>query len=313
MTGKVPLRIGTRGSPLALAQVKETRDRLCAGHPDLAEPGAVEVVAIKTTGDRVTDRSLAEIGGKSLFTKEIDEALLSGAVDIAVHSMKDVPTWLPDGLIIGCLLPREDPRDVLCSDKADSIAALPPGAVIGTASLRRQAQVLGLRPDLEVVTLRGNVETRLRKLAKGEVDATLLALAGLRRLGLADRATAVLDPDEILPAIAQGAIGIACRADDAHAQVLLAPLNHVPTAARVAAERALLAVLDGSCHTPIAGLAEVEGDGALGLRGMLAMPDGSAILRVSRHGGVADAEAMGRDAGEELRRTAGPEFFTALG
>ena len=311
MTGKAPLRIGTRGSPLALAQVKETRNRLCAGHPDLAEPGAVEVVAIKTTGDRLTDRSLAEIGSKSLFTKEIDEALLSGAVDVAVHSMKDVPNWLPDGLIIGCLLPREDPRDVLCSDKADSIAALPPGAVIGTASLRRQAQVLGLRPDLEVVTLRGNVETRLRKLAEGEVDATLLALAGLRRLGLADRATAVLDPDEILPAVAQGAIGIECRTGDDRILEVLAALNHPATATCVAAERAMLAVLDGSCRTPIAGLAQLDDGDSVSLRAKVLTPDGRTVHETSRAGPVTDAERLGRDAGEELRSRAGPNFFAA--
>ncbi len=208
------LRLGTRGSPLALAQAREVRARLAAAHADLEPEAAVEIVVIKTTGDTVQDRTLAEIGGKGLFTKEIEEALLDGRIHAAVHSMKDVPTWLPEGLAIGAVLAREDPRDALFSERADSLAALPKGAVVGTASLRRQAQVLLARPDLEVVPFRGNVQTRLHKLAEGEVDATLLAVAGLKRLGMAERITAVLEPEVMLPAVAQGAIGVETRVDD---------------------------------------------------------------------------------------------------
>jgi hydroxymethylbilane synthase len=304
------LRIGTRGSPLALAQAHLVRDRLAAAHADLAD--AVEVVVIKTTGDRVQDRTLAEIGGKGLFTKEIEQALIDGGIDLAVHSMKDVPTWLPDGLAIACVLPREDPRDAfIARDGMQRLADLPDGAVVGTASLRRQAQLRHNRPDLQVVPLRGNVETRLRKLGDGQVDATLLALAGLKRLAMADRATAVLEPEEMLPAVAQGAIGIEVRTDDKSTRDRLAPLDDARTATEVAAERALLAVLDGSCRTPIAALARVD-DGALALDALVAMPDGSELWRTRRHGTAADAVALGRDAGEELHRTAGARVFAAL-
>ena len=220
-----PLRIGTRGSPLALAQAHQTRARLAAAHAALAAPDAIEIVVIKTTGDRIQDRTLMEAGGKGLFTKEIEEALAAGSIDLAVHSMKDVPTWLPDGLEIRCLLPREDPRDAFFSEIAGHLDDLPEGAVVGTASLRRQAQVLSRRPDLKVVPIRGNVETRLRKLAAREVDATMLALAGLRRLDMTDRITAVLETDIMLPAVAQGAIGIETRADDDVTNGLLAALN----------------------------------------------------------------------------------------
>ena len=246
------LKIGTRGSPLALAQANETAERLAAAHPELAEPGALETVVIRTTGDAVQNRPLAEIGGKGLFTKEIDEALLSGAIDLAVHSMKDVPTWLPDGVSVPCILPREDPRDAFFASDCDSLDGLPPGAVVGTAALRRQAQILARRPDLTVVPLRGNVQTRLRKLAEGQVHATLLAMAGLRRLGLVDRITATLSTEEMLPAVAQGAIGIACRSDDAGVRDRLAALHCADSGVRVAAERALLTELEGSCRTPIA-------------------------------------------------------------
>jgi hydroxymethylbilane synthase len=303
------LRIGTRGSPLALAQSREVRARLAAAHG--IEEAAIELVVIRTSGDRIQDRPLAEAGGKGLFTKEIEEALLDGRVDLAVHSMKDVPTVLPPGLGIGCLLPREDPRDALISRAATTIGALPPGAVVGTASLRRQAQVLHRRADLRVVNLRGNVETRLKKVAAGEVDATFLALAGLRRLGLAERATAVLDTDEMLPAVAQGAVGVECRDDDARVRELLAPLGHAPTAACVAAERALLAVLDGSCRTPIAALAEFGADGRLSLRAAIIRPDGRERLDAARSGTARDAAALGADAGAELRRRGGAGFFAA--
>ncbi len=307
------LRLGTRGSPLALAQAHEVRRRLGDAHPDLAVEGAVEIVVIKTSGDKIQDRTLAEIGGKGLFTKEIEEALLDGAIDAAVHSMKDVPTWLPEGLAITAILPREDPRDAFFSNRGARLADLPSGAVVGTASLRRQAQVLMARPDLTVVPLRGNVGTRLRKLAEGEADATLLAMAGLNRLGEAARVTAPLEPEEMLPAVAQGAVGLETRADDDKTAGWLAALDHEDTATRVAAERACLAVLDGSCRTPIAALAELDPSGGeLWLRALVAMPDGSQPHRAERRGPAGDADALGRDAGAELRAAAGPAFFAAL-
>ena len=262
-----------------------------------------------STGDKVRDRPLAEIGGKGLFTKEIDEAMLAGRIDVAVHSMKDLPTWLPDGIVLACMLPREDPRDALICARGQSLSALPAGSIVGTASLRRKAQVLHRRPDLRVVPLRGNVHTRLRKVSRGEVDATLLALAGLRRLGLGDAATAVLAAEEMLPAVGQGAIGLTCRTADAAARDLLAALDHSATTTRVSAERAMLEVLDGSCRTPIAALAELDGADGLSLRGLVARPDGSELLETARAGAAADAGALGRDAGDELRRRAGPGFF----
>jgi hydroxymethylbilane synthase len=309
------LRIGTRGSPLALAQASEVRARLATAHPELAAEGAVETVIVRTTGDAVLGRTLAAIGGKGLFTKELEEALLGGAIDLAVHSMKDVPTWLPAGVAIVCHLEREDPRDAFFSRDGAPLAALPAGSFVGTASLRRQAQVLRARPDLKVVPLRGNVETRLRKLRDGAVDATLLALAGLKRLGKTDGITEIIEPDAMLPAVAQGAIGVEAREADERVRAWLAPLGHRATERRVCAERALLAALDGSCKTPIAGLAEfldegdAGGEGRLRLRGLVIRPDGSAAHATVREGAAADAEAMGRDAGEELRRTAGPGLF----
>ena len=314
MSARAPLRIGTRGSPLARYQAGAVRDALVAAHAHLAEPGALEITIIRTTGDAVRDRTLADIGGKGLFTKEIEQALLDGAVDMAVHSMKDVPTWLPDGLAIPCLLAREDPRDALVARGVASISALAQGAVVGTASVRRQAQLLSKRPDLEVVLFRGNVGTRLRKLRAGEVDATLLALAGLRRLALVDEAGAVpLDPAEMLPAVGQGAIGVECRAGDDRVRELLAPLDHAPTATAIAAERALLAALDGSCRTPIAGLGELDGAGGLRLRALVARPDGSAVHTTERRGPASEAVALGADAGRELRVAAGPGFFDDAG
>ena len=308
---RFPLRIGTRGSPLALAQADETRRRLAAAHPALGEPGAVEVVVIRTTGDRIQDRTLAEAGGKGLFTKEIEEALLAGSIDLAVHSMKDVPTWLPPGLGIPCLLPRADARDAWFSASGLGLDALPAGAVVGTASLRRQAQVLARRPDLRVVPLRGNVGTRLGKLAAGEVAATLLALAGLTRLGLTDGITAVLEPEVMLPAVAQGAIGLQCRSGDAVVEALLAPLACVATAVRVVAERALLAVLDGSCRTPIAAHARLDEGGGLVLEALALRSDGSESYAVSRQGAAADAEALGADAGAELKARLPADLFQA--
>ncbi len=311
MASRPLVRIGTRGSRLALVQTHEVRDRLIAAHPELAEEGAVEVVVIKTTGDRITDRALAEIGGKGLFTREIDEAMLDRRIDLAVHSMKDVPTWLPDEIDLGCLLPREDPRDVFICPKADGLDKLPPGAVVGTASLRRQAQVLGRRPDLRVVVFRGNVESRMRKLADGEVDATLLALAGLKRLGMAAAATAVLEPEVMLPAVGQGAVGVTCRAGDESALAWLAALDDPATAACVAAERGFLEVLDGSCRTPIAALATLDGDATLEFRGLVAREDGSRVLTVDRQGNPDSAVDLGREAGRDLRGRAGPGFIEA--
>ena len=310
------LRIGTRGSPLALAQARETRDRLAAADPDLAAPGACEIVVIRTTGDRVRDRALAEVGGKGLFTKEIEAALAEVRIDLAVHSMKDVPTWLPDGLEIAAVLPREDPRDAFLSPHGRRIADLPQGAVFGTASLRRQAQVLALRPDLTCVLLRGNVDTRLKKLAAGEVDATMLAVAGLKRLARDGEAHAALDPDEILPAVGQGAIGLEVRSDDRRTRDLVSLVNDPASACQIAAERACLAVLDGSCRTPIGVLAEPTPDSpGLRLRALVAEPDGSLVYRSEASGPAretAEAEALGHAVGGELRRLAGEAFFEAL-
>jgi len=304
-----PIRIGTRGSPLALAQAHETRRRLAGTSPQLAEEGALEIVEIKTTGDRIQDRALAEVGGKGLFSKEIDGAMLNGEIDIAVHSMKDVETWLPDGIVLAAVLEREDPRDAFVCLTSDSLAALPAGSTVGTSSLRRQAQLLHRRPDLKVDLLRGNVQTRLRKLDAGEADATFLAIAGLNRLDMAHVATEVLDPADLLPAVAQGAIGITCRGEDADLRDLLQTINHEETGVRISSERAMLAALDGSCRTPIGGLAEFVADGALRLRGLVGAPDGSRLFETERLGAAADAEAMGRDAGEELRRRAGDDLF----
>jgi hydroxymethylbilane synthase len=303
------LRIGTRGSPMALRQTELVRERLTAAHPELAAAEMVEIVAIRTTGDRVQDRRLAEIGGKGLFAKEIDEALIDGRIDLAVHSLKDLETRLPGGVEIACILPRDDPRDAFLSAKAASLAALPQRAVVGTASLRRQAQLLRRRPDLEIVPLRGNANTRIRKLEAGEVDATLLALCGLQRIGLAHLATEILPREIMLPAVGQGALAVECRAGDERVRRLLAPLHDAPSAACTAAERAMLAVLDGSCHTPIAALAEVDRDGGgLTIEGLLLTPDGGGEIRSRRAGSVADAVAIGTALGQELRRRAGPEF-----
>jgi hydroxymethylbilane synthase len=302
-----PLRIGTRGSPMAMRQTALVRDRLVAAHPDLASPGAVEIVTIRTTGDRVQDRRLAEIGGKGLFTKEIEEALFAGQIDLAVHSLKDVETWLPDGLEIVCILPRDDPRDAFLSAKAPSLAGLPRGASIGTTSLRRQAQLLRRRPDLRIVPIRGNVDTRIRKLDAGEVDALVLALCGLERLGEARLATEILPRDVMLPAVGQGALAIEGRAGDDRLRRLLEPLHDPRSAACVGAERAMLAALDGSCRTPIAGLAELDGN-RLTLEGLLLKPDGSAELRARSTGGIGEAEVLGSELGRELKRRAGPGF-----
>jgi len=299
------IRIGTRGSPLALAQAEETR-RLLAS----ACTPAAEIVTIRTSGDAITDRPLAEAGGKGLFTKEIDEALLSRRIDIAVHSAKDMPTQLPDGIVIAACLEREDVRDAILSPSVSSLAKLKPGAVLGTSSLRRKALALRARPDLAVVDFRGNVGTRMKKLDEGVADATLLALAGLKRLGLADRAAGILDSDGWLPAIGQGTIAIAARRDDEDTLALLADLDHHETSVALAAERAFMAVLDGSCRTPIGGLATVAGD-ELRFRGIIVKPDGRAAHEVERRGPIGAAAALGADAGAELAGHGGPAFFAA--
>ncbi len=304
------IRIGTRGSALALAQAHETRDRLARVHNLDAE--RFDIVIIKTSGDRILDRPLAEVGGKGLFTKEIEEALIAGDIDLAVHSSKDMPTVLPPGLALTAFLPREDVRDAFLSPKAARLADLPQGARVGTSSLRRQAMVRRLRPDLDVVDYRGNVQTRLKKLAEGVVDATLLAAAGLNRLGLAGEITSVIETDEFLPAVGQGAICIETREDDDDIRSLLAPIHDQTTAVSLAAERAFLAELDGSCRTPIGGLALSTADG-IAFSGIILSVDGSEAYAVERRGAAADAAALGADAGRELRRRAGAEFFARLG
>ena len=309
------LEIGTRGSPLALIQAELTRSAL-AGivPPELAvPPEATAISVIKTTGDHVLDRPLAEIGGKGLFTKEIEEALLDRRIDLAVHSMKDMATRLPEGLVIGAMLPREDPRDALILGEALAsscrrIADLPKGARIGTASLRRMAQLKARRPDLVVESLRGSVATRLRHIDEGRFAGTLLALAGLKRLGMTERATVVLGIDEMLPAVAQGAIGLQCRADDTWMMERLAALGCRATAACVDAERAALAALDGSCRTPIAGLAGLDGTNLL-LQVLIARPDGRVVHRETGQAHVADGVALGQALGRKLRERGGPGFF----
>jgi hydroxymethylbilane synthase len=300
------IRIGSRGSPLAVAQANEVKRRLIAAHG--LDESAVEILTFKTTGDRIQDRPLAQAGGKGLFTKEIEEALLAGEIELAVHSMKDMPTVLPDGLVIAAMLPREDVRDAFISVRFGSIAELPSGAIVGSSSLRRQAQVRRMRPDLQVIEFRGNVDTRLRKLEQGVADATFLACAGLNRLGQSDRITRVMPTEEMLPAVAQGAIGIEIRQDDDRIAQLVSALDHEPTSICVETERAFLARLEGSCRTPIAGLAELR-DGAIQFRGLILTPDGSRFHEIERQGSPADARAMGDDAGRELRAIAGPDFF----
>jgi hydroxymethylbilane synthase len=301
------LVIGTRGSPLALAQAHETQDRLAAALGWSVEQLPLSI--IKTTGDAIQDRPLSEAGGKGLFTKELDIALMEGAIDLAVHSAKDLPTHTPPGLRILGYLPREDVRDAFISRRVGTLGELPAGAVVGSASLRRQAQVRRLRPDLQVTLLRGNVGTRLKKLESGEMDATLLALAGLRRLGLTDHVTAILDTDDFLPAVGQGAIAIAVRDGDARVHSAVQPILDEPTGQALMAERAFLAELDGSCRTPIAGHARLAG-GAVSFRGLVLRPDGSEALETARSGAPADAEALGRDAGQDLRARMPAGFLT---
>ncbi len=301
------LKIGTRGSALALAQARETRDRLMKHHGLREED--IEIVVISTSGDRIQDRPLTEVGGKGLFTLEIEEQLADGRIDLAVHSSKDMPTFLPEGLHLSIFLEREDPRDAFIGRDVKTLLDLPRGAVVGSSSLRRQALILRARPDLKVVTFRGNVETRLRKLAEGEVDATFLAYAGLRRLGLGDVVTELMDVRTFPPAPGQGAITVETRIGDDRVDGLLAPINHLPTSTALACERAFLGALDGSCRTPIAGLATVSGD-LVQFHGMILLPNGNEAHEVSGEGKLADAAEIGRDAALRIRERAGSHFFT---
>lgn len=311
------IRIGTRGSPLALYQARLVQRLLGEAHgvAEADRDTRFPVVVITTTGDKVQDRALSAIGGKGMFTKEIEDALLEGSVDVAVHSLKDMPTEPPAGLMLTTALEREDPRDAFLSPRADRFEDLPQGAVVGSTSLRRQAQILAKRPDLKVVTYRGAVETRLRKLADGEVDATLLAVAGLNRLGKTDVITSVIDPDLMISAVGQGAITIEARISDDVTRAALAPLSHVPTELAVTAERAFLAVLDGSCRTPIAGYARFTSGDTLTFDGRILMPDGTGAKDVSgtaRVASEAEAAAFGTRMGETLKADAGTDFMAAL-
>jgi hydroxymethylbilane synthase len=315
-TRDLPLRVGTRGSPLALLQTRLFLHLLTTFCPVLRGLDVFEEHAIKTTGDAVQDRRLADIGGKGLFAKEIHEALADGRIDFAVHSLKDLETELPPGIVLACTLQREDARDALilgpeCDepDPSDPFAALPDGAVVGTSSVRRQAQLLHARPDLRAATIRGNVQTRLAKVAARECDASLLALAGLRRLGLEDRASVVLDPDAMVPAAGQGIIGITTRADDHELHELLAAIEDPEAKAVSTAERAMLAELDGSCRTPIGGHARLLPGGLLHLTGLVARADGSFLLKRSLHGGAQDAARLGTELGASLRADSPRDIF----
>ncbi len=309
-TPDTPLRIGTRGSPLALAQAHETRARLMAAH-DLPESAFV-ITVIKVKGDDrfmvAADTPLKEIGNKGLFTREIEDALLDGSIDIAVHSMKDMPVEQPAGLTLDCYLPREDPRDAFVSHKAGGIAELQPGQVVGSSSLRRRAQMLYRRPDLKVVEFRGNVQTRLKKLQDGVADCTFLAMAGLNRLGMADVARGPVNAEEMLPAVSQGAIGIERRLNDPDTEALLAPLHDRDTGLRLAAERSLLAGLDGSCETPIAGLALIEGD-RIWLRAEILRPDGSECLTDEGRAAAVEGADLGAEIARRLLARAPAGFF----
>lgn len=303
------LRIGTRGSPLALAQTELFRTQLIDAWPDLAEPGALETIVIRTSGDRIQDRPLSEVGGKGLFTKELDEALREDVIDVAVHSAKDLPTSLEEEFLMGCTLEREDPRDALVSriPGAESLGTSPKGSSMGTSALRRSAQILSLRDDIRIKPMRGNVDTRLRKLESGEVDAIVLAAAGLIRLGLEHRISGYFDPVEILPAVGQGIIGIVMRSDDDHIFEYLQPLDDLDTHKAIMAERSMLHQLEGNCRTPIAGFAALE-DGRLYLTGLVATLDGVTTWRVQNSSLPGDAFALGREVGRRLQEMAGDEF-----
>jgi hydroxymethylbilane synthase len=301
-----PLRIGTRGSPLALAQAYETRKRL-TNALNINED-SFEIVVISTSGDRILDRPLKEVGGKGLFTKEIEQDMLDGKIDIAVHSMKDMPVEQPDGLTLGCYLPREDVRDAFVSSRYKNVNELPSGSKVGTSSLRRKAQLKFSRPDLEVVEFRGNVQTRLKKLKDGVATCTFLAMAGLNRLGLEEVAKSTMNPNEMLPAIAQGAIGIEWREEDEQISDILKKIHHEETGQRLNTERAFLAELDGSCQTPIAGLAIIEGS-SLKFTGQVLRTDGSESISETAFGDIEDGPRLGREMAQKILSQAGPEFF----
>lgn len=314
----LPLRVGTRGSPLALAQTRVFVERLRSICPPLGSTDVIVEPAIRTSGDatQASGQRLAEIGGKGLFAKEIHEALAEGRIDLAVHSLKDLETDLPAGIVLACTLTREDARDALilgpgraAPDQTDPWSTLPPGAVIGTASMRRQAQILHARPDLSITTLRGNVGTRLEKVARGDCDASLLALAGLRRLGVEARASLVLDPDVMVPAAGQGIVGITVRAGDMELRELMAGVEDVEARAVATAERAMLAALDGSCRTPIGGFARLLPDGHLHLVGLVARADGSFLLKRSLQGPAPEAARIGAELGASLRADAPGDVF----
>ena len=315
----LPLRVGTRASPLALVQTRAFLRVLGGFCPVLRGMDVFQEHAIQTTGDAVQDRRLAELGGKGLFAKEIHEALLDRRIDFAVHSLKDLETALPPGIVLACTLPREDARDTLIlgpgcrggSDPGDPYAALPRGALIGTCSVRRQAQLLHARPDLRIATMRGNVQSRLAKLARGECDASLLALAGLRRLGLEHEASVVLEPDVMVPSAGQGIVGVTVREADAELRALLAAIEDPDARAVSTAERAMLAVLDGSCRTPIGGYARVMPDGTLELTGLAAREDGSFLLKRSVRGALDDARRLGEELGASLRADCPADIFSA--
>jgi hydroxymethylbilane synthase len=309
MTDRPRLRIGTRGSPLARAQTELVRARLAAANA--LDPAEIEIVVIRTSGDAVRDRLLADVGGKGLFTKEIEEALLAGAIDLAVHSAKDVPTFLPDGLTLAAYPERADPRDAFVSTRVDRLGELAPGAVIGTASVRREALVRRLRPDLDVKLLRGNVHTRIEKLENGSFDASVLALAGLKRLGLEGKARELLDPEVFPPSVGQGAIAVEIRMRDPAVATIVASIDDAPTSIALAAERAFLAELDGSCRTPIAGHARVVDD-RLRFHGLVISPDGREAVETLREGLPADAARLGSDAGRELKRRAPASVLATL-
>ena len=301
-----PLRIGTRGSPLALAQAYETRKRL-TNALNISED-SFEIVVISTSGDRILDRPLKEVGGKGLFTKEIEQDMLDRKIDIAVHSMKDMPVEQPDGLTLGCYLPREDVRDAFVSSRYKNVNELPSGSKVGTSSLRRKAQLKFSRPDLEVVEFRGNVQTRLKKLKDGVATCTFLAMAGLNRLGLEEVAQSTMNPNEMLPAIAQGAIGIEWREEDWQISEILKKIHHEETGQRLNTERAFLAELDGSCQTPIAGLAIIEGS-SLKFTGQVLRTDGSESISETAFGDIEDGPRLGREMAQKILSQAGPEFF----
>ena len=303
---KSPLRIGTRGSPLALAQAYETRERL-SGAFDLPLD-SFEIVVIKTTGDKVVNRPLKEIGGKGLFTKEIEEALLEESIDIAVHSMKDMPVYQPKGLVLDTFLPREDVRDAFISRVHKSLADIPQGATVGTSSLRRKAQLMSKRPDLKIVEFRGNVQTRLKKLDDGVAECTFLAVAGLNRLKMEDIITKAISTEEMLPAVAQGAIGIERRENDIRIATMLEAIHNSKTELLLSAERAFLEALDGSCETPIAGLAELS-NGNLRFRGEILKPDGSEVFSDEQLASKEDATLIGVEMAQKLLSKAGSDFF----